>query len=94
MGRVLECKKIPKSDKLLQILIDDGMEKRIIVSGIAHYYNPDDLVGKQVCFIANLAPRKLKGVESQGMILTAENPDGSLVLITPGGDVVPGSQIK
>ena len=94
VGRVLECKKIPKSDKLLQILIDDGMEKRIIVSGIAHYYNPDDLVGKQVCFIANLAPRKLKGVESQGMILTAENPDGSLVLITPGGDVVPGSQIK
>lgn len=94
VGRVLECKKIPKSDKLLQILIDDGMEKRIIVSGIAHYYNPDDLVGKQVCFIANLASRKLKGVESQGMILTAENPDGSLVLITPGGDVVPGSQIK
>ena len=94
VGRVLECKKIPKADKLLQFLIDDGLEKRIIVSGIAHYYNPDDLVGKQVCFIANLAPRKLKGVESQGMILSAENPDGSLVLITPSGDVAPGSQIK
>ena len=94
VGKVLECKKIPKADKLLQFLIDDGLEKRIIVSGIAHYYNPDDLVGKQVCFIANLAPRKLRGVESQGMILSAENPDGNLVLITPSADVTPGSQIK
>lgn len=68
---------VPKADKLLQFLIDDGMERRTIVSGIAKYYAPEDLVGKQVCFIANLPPRKLKGVVSQGMILSAENADGS-----------------
>ena len=78
VGTVKECKRVPKADKLLQFLIDDGMGDRTIVSGIAKYYNPEDLVGKQVCFVANFAPRKLKGVESQGMILSAENPDGSL----------------
>ena len=71
VGTVLECKKVPKADKLLQFLIDDGMGTRTIVSGIAKYYQPEDLIGKQVCFIANLAPRKLKGVVSQGMILSA-----------------------
>ena len=94
VGTVLECKRVPKADKLLQFLIDDGMEKRTIVSGIAKYYNPEDLVGKQLCFIANLPPRKLKGVVSQGMILSAENPDGSLVVIAPSGPVTPGAQVK
>ena len=61
VGTVLECTKVPKADKLLQFRIDDGLEKRTIVSGIAQHYKPEDLVGKQVCFIANLAPRKLKG---------------------------------
>ncbi len=94
VGTVLECQKVPKADKLLQFLIDDGLEKRTIVSGIAKYYNPEDLIGRQVCFIANLAPRKLKGVVSQGMILSAENADGSLVVIGPTAPVVPGAQVK
>lgn len=94
VGTVLECIKVPKADKLLRFLIDDGMEKRTIVSGIAKYYNPDDLVGKQVCFIANLPPRKLKGIVSQGMILSAENADGSLVVIGPSAPVVAGAQVK
>ncbi len=94
VGTVLECTKVPKADKLLKFLIDDGLEKRTIVSGIAKYYNPEELVGKQVCFIANLPPRKLKGIVSQGMILSAENADGSLVLIGPSAPVVPGVQIR
>lgn len=94
VGTVKECKRVPKADKLLQFLIDDGMDDRTIVSGIAKYYNPEDLVGKQVCFVANFAPRKLKGVESQGMILSAENPDGSLTVIGPTGAVQPGAQVK
>lgn len=94
VGTVLECQKVPKADKLLQFLIDDGMEKRTIVSGIAKYYVPEDLVGKQVCFVSNFAPRKLKGVLSQGMILSAENADGSLVVCGPTGPVAPGAQVK
>ncbi len=94
VGTVLECKRVPKADKLLQFLIDDGLEQRTIVSGIAKHYAPEDLVGKQVCFIANLPPRKLKGVVSQGMILSAENADGSLVVISPSAPVVPGAQVK
>ena len=93
VGTVLECKKVPKADKLLRFLIDDGMEKRTIVSGIAKYYNPEDLVGHQVCFIANLPPRKLKGIESQGMILSAVDKDGSLVLISPSAPTAPGAKI-
>ena len=94
VGTVLECQKVPKADKLLQFLIEDGMEKRTIVSGIAKYYAPEDLVGKQVCFVSNFAPRKLKGVLSQGMILSAENADGSLVVCGPTGPVAPGAQVK
>lgn len=94
VGTVKECKRVPKADKLLQFLIDDGMGDRTIVSGIAKYYKPEDLVGKQVCFVANFAPRKLKGVESQGMILSTENPDGSLTVIGPTGAVQPGAQVK
>ncbi|MCD8388483.1 MAG: methionine--tRNA ligase [Bacteroidales bacterium] len=94
VGTVLECKKVPKADKLLQFLIDDGLEKRTIVSGIAKYYQPEELVGKQVCFIANLPSRKLKGVTSQGMILSAVNADGSLSLITPIKETTPGAKIS
>lgn len=84
VGTVLECIKVPKADKLLQFRIDDGMGGRTIVSGIAKYYpEPEKLVGMQVCFIANFEPRKLKGVVSEGMILSAEDKDGRLVLITP-----------
>ncbi len=93
VGKVLECEKVPKADKLLKFKIDDGMGGRTIVSGIAKYYKPEDLVGKEVCFIANFEPRKLKGVESQGMILSAENSDGSLVVIGPQGEVKPGCKV-
>ena len=93
VGTVLECEKVKKADKLLKFRIDDGMGGRTIVSGIAKFYNPEDLVGKQVCFVANFEPRKLKGIESQGMILSAENADGSLVVIGPQGPVVPGCQV-
>jgi methionyl-tRNA synthetase len=94
VGTVLECERVPKADKLLKFLIDDGMEQRTIVSGIAKYYNPEDLVGKQVCFIANLPARKLKGVVSQGMILSAEDRDGRLVVMGPTAPVAPGAQVK
>jgi methionyl-tRNA synthetase len=94
VGTVLECERVPKADKLLKFLIDDGMDQRTIVSGIAKYYNPEDLVGKQVCFIANLPARKLKGVVSQGMILSAEDRDGRLVVMGPTAPVAPGAQVK
>ena len=94
VGTVLECTKVPKADKLLQFLIEDGMNQRTIVSGIAKYYpNPEELVGKQVCFIANFEPRKLKGVVSEGMILSAEDREGRLVLITPSQLVAPGCNV-
>ena len=94
VGTILECQKVPKADKLLQFLIDDGMNKRTIVSGIAKYYTePEKLVGKQVCFIANFEPRKLKGVVSEGMILSAEDKDGRLVLLTPSDLVAAGCSV-
>lgn len=93
VGRVLECEKVPKADKLLRFLIDDGMNRRTIVSGIAKYYQPEDLIDKEVCFIANFEPRKLKGVVSEGMILSAQNSDGRLIVIGPHGEVTPGSSV-
>ena len=93
VGTVLECQKVPKADKLLQFKIDDGMGGRTIVSGIAQHYNPEDLVGKQVCFIANFPPRKLKGIESQGMILSAEDANGRLVVISPSDLVTNGVKV-
>lgn len=94
VGTVLECEKVPKTDKLLRFLLDDGIKQRTILSGIAaHYPNPQELVGKQVCFIANLEPRKMRGLLSEGMILSAENADGSLTLVAPSRDVLPGSQV-
>ena len=93
VGTVLECIKVPKSDKLLQFKIDDGLGGRTILSGIANYYNPEDLVGKQVCFIANLAPRKILGRESQGMILSALDADGTLAVTTVQRPVKPGSEV-
>lgn len=93
-GKVLECTKVPKSDKLLQFKIDDGQGCRTILSGIAGYYKPEELTGKQVCFVANLEPRKIKGIESQGMILSAESIDGNLAVIQPEKEVTPGSEVK
>lgn len=94
VGTVKECVKVPKADKLLKFTINDGTGKpRTIVSGIAKFYNPEDLVGKQVCFISNLPPRKLKGIVSEGMILSAVNADGSLVVMGPSAPVVPGASV-
>lgn len=94
IGTVVECSKVPKADKLLQFRIDDGMGGRTIVSGIAaHYPEPEKLVGTQVCFVANFAARKLRGIDSEGMILSAEMPDGNLVLVQPNTKISDGSTI-
>ena len=93
VGKVLDCCKVKKSKKLLQFSVDDGMGGRTILSGIAAYYEPEQLIGKNICFIANFAPRTMMGIESQGMILSAVNPDGSLTVIQPEGDLKPGSVI-
>lgn len=93
VGKVLECEKVKKSKKLLKFLIADGLENRTIVSGIAQHYAPEDLIGKQVCFVANLAPRTINGIESQGMILSAVNFDDSLSVVTVDREVVSGSQV-
>jgi methionyl-tRNA synthetase len=95
VGTVLECEKVPKADKLLRFLLDDGMGRRTILSGIAEYYpNPDELIGKQVCFVANFEPRKLRGLMSEGMILSAQNADGSLSVIQASREVKPGSSVN
>ena len=92
---VTACEKVKKSDKLLKFTLDDGSgTPRTILSGIQAWYNPEDLIGKQVLFIANLAPRVMKGIESQGMILSAENFDGSISVTTVEHPVKPGSQVK
>ncbi|MDR1562777.1 MAG: methionine--tRNA ligase [Dysgonamonadaceae bacterium] len=94
VGKVINCTKVPKADKLLQLNIDDGLGGRTILSGIAGYYQPEELIGKNVCFIANLAPRPIRGIISEGMILSAEKPDGTLAVITPSLNVDPGSEVK
>ncbi len=93
-GIVLECEKVAKTKKLLKLKVDTGIDQRTVVSGIAEFYNPEDLVGKQVSILVNLAPKKLRGIESQGMILCAENADGSLSIVSPDIEVKPGSEIK
>ena len=93
VGTVLSCEKVKKSKKLLKFEIADGLENRTIVSGIAQHYNPEELVGKQVCFVANLAPRTINGIESQGMILSAVNFDESLSVVTVDRPVVAGSRV-
>ena len=95
VGTVLECEAVPKMKKLLKFKIADGLENRTIVSGIAQHYQPEELVGKQVLFIANLAPRQFKnGLVSEGMILSAENYDGSLAVTSLLREVAPGSEVK
>lgn len=94
VGTIKNCEKVKKANKLLKFTIDDGTgTDRTIVSGIAKFYNPEELIGKQVCFIANFAPRKLMGIESQGMILSAENHDGSLSVTRIDRKVKSGSQV-
>lgn len=91
---VLEAEKVPKTTKLLKLKIDTGTDIRTIVSGIAEYYEPEEMVGKQISIVANLEPRKIKGIESKGMILMAEDPDGRLVLVSPVENISNGSTIK
>ena len=94
VGHIKDCQKVKKSKKLLQFTIDDGSGKdRTILSGIAAYYEPEQLIGKDVLFVANFAPRKMMGIESQGMILSAVNFDGKLNVTSVLGDVKPGSQV-
>ena len=90
---VLEAERVPKTDKLLKLTIDTGIDKRVIVSGIAEYYRPEDMLGKQICILANLKPRTIKGIESKGMILMAKQNDGKMRFITPQEVVVNGAQV-
>lgn len=90
---VIEAQKVPKTDKLLKLLIDTGIDKRTIVSGIAEYYSPEQMLGKQICILANLKPRSIKGIESHGMILMAKQADGKMRFITPEEVVVNGAQV-
>jgi methionyl-tRNA synthetase len=94
VGKVLAAEKMEKSEKLLKLTIDAGVDTRTILSGIAKHYTPEDMVGKQVTFIANLAPRRMMGIESQGMILSAEDADGKLRLLQPNEVVNPGSVVN
>ncbi len=90
---VLEAERVPKTDKLLKLTIDTGLDKRTIVSGIAEYYTPEQMLGREICILANLKPRTIKGIESRGMILMAKQGDGSMRFVTPEQVVNPGSQI-
>jgi methionyl-tRNA synthetase len=94
VATVLKAEKVPKADKLLKLELDLGTEIRTVVSGIAMYHNPEDIIGKQVTIVANLAPRKLKGIESKGMILMAQNADGKLVFVSPVEEVDKGSEVR
>ena len=90
---VLEAERVPKTDKLLKLTIDTGIDKRVIVSGIAEYYSPEDMLGKQICILANLKPRMIRGIESKGMILMAKQGDGTMRLVTPSEAVSNGAVI-
>jgi methionyl-tRNA synthetase len=93
-GKIIQAEKVEKADKLLKLEIDLGFEKRTIVSGIARHFNPGEILGKQVVVVANLAPRKMKGIESNGMILMAEDQQGRLIFVSPDGEVDPGSTVS
>ena len=94
VGKILEAEKVEKADKLLKLQVDMGSEVRTIVSGIALHFKPEEILGKQVVVVANLAPRKMRGIESNGMILMAENAEGKLVFVSPTEDVSGGSEVK
>ena len=93
-GTIIEAEKVAKTKKLLKLVVDTGIDKRTVVSGIAEYYDAEKIVGNKVSILVNLAPRKLRGIESQGMILMAEDKDGKLSFVSPVDDVQNGSEIK
>ena len=94
VGEILEAEKVPKADKLLKLLVDTGLDKRTVVSGIAEHYKAEDIIGTKVSILMNLAPRKIRGVESQGMILMAENAEGKLSFVSPENDFEAGGEVR
>lgn len=94
VATILEAQKVPKADKLLQFTLDTGLDQRTVVSGIAEFFNPEELIGQKVMLLANLEPRKIRGVESKGMILLSENGDGKLSFVRPAPDAENGSVIR
>ena len=93
VAKVLEAERVPKTDKLLKLTIDTGIDQRTIVSGIAEYYSPEDMLGKQICILANLKPRMIRGIESKGMILMAKQPDGKMRLVSPAEGISNGAVV-
>jgi methionyl-tRNA synthetase len=93
-GTILEAERVPKTDKLLKLLVDTGIDRRTVVSGIAGSFSPEEIIGKQVTLLANLAPRKIKGIESQGMILMTEDSNGKLVFVSPAESVPNGKDVR
>jgi methionyl-tRNA synthetase len=94
LGTILEAEKVPKADKLLKLIVDTGIDIRTIVSGIAEHYSPEEIIGKTVSVLLNLEPRKIRGVESQGMILMAENEKGELSFMCPEKNFTAGGEIR
>jgi methionyl-tRNA synthetase len=94
VGEITAAEKVEKSKKLLKLAVNDGQKERIILSGIAEHFEPADVIGRKVCFLANLAPRKIMGQESEGMILMAEDADGSLAFMQPSNSVWNGASIS
>jgi len=94
VGTILEAERVAKTKKLLKLTIDTGIDKRIVVSGIAEYYEPEAIIGQQVCILVNLDPRELKGIMSQGMILMAQDADGALKFVSPAHAAKNGSEVK
>ena len=94
VGTILKAEKVEKADKLLKLELDMGDEIRTVVSGIALHFKPEDIVGKQVTVVANLAPRKMRGIESKGMILMAQNADGRLIFVSPLETADNGSEVR
>lgn len=94
VGRIIEAVKVPKADKLLQLTVDTGIDKRTILSGIAQHFSPEEIIGKDVCVLVNLAPRKMRGIDSAGMILMAEDANGKLYFVKPEETINPGSEIR
>ncbi len=94
VGTILEAERVPKADKLLQLKVDTGVDVRTILSGIAMHYTPEQVIGRQVCVLINLAPRKMRGVESAGMILMAEDSEGKLHFVRPENVINNGADVR
>jgi methionyl-tRNA synthetase len=94
VGTILEAERVPKADKLLKLLVDTGVDKRTVVSGIAEHFAPENIIGQQVSLLMNLEPRKIRGIESQGMILMAEDSEGKLKFVQPNEAVNPGAEVR